>query len=117
MAGSERPRWLRLSIGVLTCAVFVLVPAAQEPVPPAQPSASASVAAAQGRLIVALTDLLQRGESAPMAVKTRSPLASKYTGPDAALLQLQADAIALGLEAFGTAATQPPRAANPARSR
>ena len=52
-----------------------------------------------------------------MAVKARSPLAPKYTGPDAALLQLQADAIALGLEAFGAAPAQPPRAANPAPPR
>ena len=69
------------------------------------------------RLIAALTDLLQRGVSAPMTIKARSPLASKYSGPDAALLQLQADAIALALEAFGTAPVQPTRAAAPARTR
>ena len=47
----------------------------------------------------------------------RSPLAAKYAGPDAALLQLQADAIALALEAFGTAPVQPVRAAAPAPPR
>jgi hypothetical protein len=66
---------------------------------------------------VELTDLLQRGAAAPLTIKSRSPLASKYAGPDAALLQLQADAIALALEAFGTAPVQPVRAAAPARPR
>lgn len=115
MQGFQRPRCLRLSIAVLACAVFVLTPAAQEQSAPR--SASASVALAQGRLIAALTDLLQRGVSAPVSIKARTPLASKYSGPDAALLQLQADAIALGLEAFGAAPVQLPRAPTPARTR
>ena len=114
MAGFLRPRWLRLSIAVLACSVFVLTPAAQEPSAPR--SASAAVALAQGRVIVAMTDLLRRGVSGPMPAKARTPLASKYTGSDAALLQLQADAIALALEAFGAAPIQP-RAAAPAPSR
>jgi hypothetical protein len=54
---------------------------------------------------------------APLAIMARSPLAAKYAGPDAALLQLQADAIALALEAFGTAPVQPVRAAAPAPPR
>jgi hypothetical protein len=90
-------------------------PAAVDPAPPPAPgSASAAVALAQGRLIVALTDLLKQGAAGPVAIKTRVPLASKYSGPDAKLLQLQADAIALALEAFGTAPTQPVRAATSA---
>src|SRR5262245_54469209 len=107
MAGVLRRRRLRLSIAVFAGCVFVLTPAAQDR--SAAGSASASVAAAQGQVIVAITDLLRSGASGPTSVKARSPLASKYAGADAALLQLQADAIALGLEAFGTAPAQKPR--------
>src|SRR3954466_4911435 len=83
-------------IVVLAIAVAVWQAEAQQP---AQGSASAGVAIVQGHVIVALTDLLNHGAGTPVAIKTRTPLARRYSGPDAALLQLQADAIALGLEA------------------
>ena len=117
-------RWLLVSLATLTAAVFVSTRSANHAsavapasAPPATGSASSGVALAQGSLIAVLTDLLQRGAAAPLTIKGRSPLASKYAGPDAALLQLQADAIALALEAFGTAPAQPVRAADPARPR
>jgi hypothetical protein len=78
--------------------------------------APAAVAYAQGRVIVAMTDLLRRGEAGPVPVKARTPLATTYAGTDAALLQVQAEAIALALEAFGAAPVQP-RAAAPATTR
>ena len=105
----SRPGWRRLSIAVLAGACVVWTPArAQEP---ATRSASGSVARAQGLLIVALTGLLQRGAVAPISIRARMPLAGTYAGPDAALLQLQSDAIALGLETFSTAPASRPRAA------
>ena len=85
--------------------------------PAPQGSASAAVSLAQGHLIVALTDLLQSGAAAPISVRARTPLAGAYSGPDAALLKLQVDAIALALEAFGTAPVQPARATAPSRTR
>jgi hypothetical protein len=74
-----------------------------------QGSASGAVAVVNGHVIVALTDLLQKGAGTPIAGKTQVPLARPYSGPDAALLRLQADAIALGLEALGTVPATPKR--------
>lgn len=70
-----------------------------------------AVALVQGRLIAALTDLLQRGAAAPVRMSTPPPALTPYTGPDAALLQLQREAILLALEALGTAPA--PRPAPP----
>lgn len=66
-------------------------------------SPSSALATLQGRLIARLTELLESGGSAPV----RTPATSRvvpYNGPDAALLQLQAEAIALALQVLG----QPP---------
>jgi hypothetical protein len=65
----------------------------------------------QGRLILALTGALQAGGTAPIRSSTPSPALAPYSGPDAALLQLQREAIELALEALGTA---PPASAPPA---
>jgi hypothetical protein len=67
----------------------------------------------QGRLILALTGALQAGGAAPIRSSTPSPALIPYSGPDAALLQLQREAIELALEALGTA---PPASAPPANS-
>ena len=77
----------------------------------AMPSVSAAVANVQGRLIEILTELLQRGAIVPVRTGTRPPALTPYTGPDAALLQLQRDAIALALEILGS----PPPAKPPSR--
>jgi hypothetical protein len=63
-------------------------------------SLSGSVALVQGRLIELLTDMLKRGATVPVRDATPPPPLASYTGPDAALLQLQRDAIALALEAL-----------------
>jgi hypothetical protein len=76
------------------------------------PSLSSALALVQGRLVTALTDLLQRGASAPVRTSTPATPLAPYEGPDAALLQLQREAIALALEALGTA-PPPPGAATP----
>jgi hypothetical protein len=94
------------------------------PVAPAPPAASPATVAAlptsslsgalafvQGRLILALTGALQAGGTAPIRSSTPSPALIPYSGPDAALLQLQREAIELALEALGTA---PPASAPPA---
>jgi len=84
--------------------------------PPVRPtgettgSVSASVALVQGRLIELLTEMLQRGATVPVRTGTPPPNLTPYTGPDAALLQLQRDAIALALEILGS-----PPAAAPAK--
>src|SRR5439155_25747065 len=72
-------------------------------------SLSAGVALVQGRLVSALTDLLQRGASVPVRVSTPVPPLTPYAGPDAALIELQREAIALALEALGTTPTAPQR--------
>jgi hypothetical protein len=117
MEGFSRLRRVWLFVAAAAIAFAVWTAAAQEPVP--QGSASGAVAVVHGHVIAALTDLLQKGAETPIAVKTRTPLARSYAGPDAALLQLQADAIALGLEALGTAPAPKPggpdRRANPTR--
>jgi hypothetical protein len=66
-------------------------------------SLPAGVALVQGRLIVALTQLLQQGAAAPVHAGTPGATLTPYSGPDAALLQLQREAIALALDALGTA--------------
>lgn len=92
------------------------------PLPPAAAPAytpSASVAGAmafhdavayvQGRLVTALTALLQSGASAPVRSSTPARPLPPYSGPDAALLQIQREAIALALETLGTAPGDAPR--------
>jgi hypothetical protein len=76
-------------------------------------SVSASVALVQGRLIEMLTEMLQRGATVPVRSGTSPPNLTPYTGPDAALLQLQRDAIALALEILGSPPAAP--AAKPVR--
>ncbi len=79
---------------------------------PATGSVSASVAMLQGRLIELLTQMLQRGATVPVRTGTPPPALAPYSGPDAALLQLQRDAIALALEVLGSppaAPAKPPR--------
>jgi len=81
--------------------------------PPVRPgsdttgSVSASVALVQGRLIEMLTEMLQRGATVPVRTGTPPPNLTPYTGPDAALLQLQRDAIALALEILGSPPAAP----------
>ena len=70
-------------------------------------SLSGSVAQLQGRLIEVLTDMLKRGATAPIRTATPQPTLAAYSGPDAALLQLQRDAIALALEALSTPPAAP----------
>jgi len=70
-------------------------------------SLPAAVALLQGRLIAVLTELLQRGEAAPVRWSTPAPVLAPYAGPDAELLQLQREAIALALEALGSAPADP----------
>ena len=70
-------------------------------------SASASVAMLQGRLIELLTQMLQRGATVPVRTGTPPPALAPYSGPDAALLQLQRDAIALALEVLGSPPAAP----------
>jgi hypothetical protein len=85
------------------------LPALPPPAPPAAAapggitSLPAGVALVQGRLIVALTQLLQQGAAAPVHAGTQGATLTPYSGPDAALLQLQREAIALALDALGTA--------------
>lgn len=72
-------------------------------------SVSASVALVQGRLIDLLTQMLQRGATVPVRAGTPPPTLTPYSGPDAALLQLQRDAIALALEVLGSPPAAPPK--------
>lgn len=74
---------------------------------PATGSVSASVAMLQGRLIELLTQMLQRGATVPVRTGTPPPALAPYSGPDAALLQLQRDAIALALEVLGSPPAAP----------
>ena len=78
-------------------------PAAPAAAPGGMTSLPAGVALVQGRLIVALTQLLQQGAAAPVHAGTPGAALTPYSGPDAALLQLQREAIALALDALGTA--------------
>ncbi len=70
-------------------------------------SLSGAVALAQGKVIAALTDLLQKGTAVPTHTATAALVPAPYSGPDAALLELQREAIALALEALGTAPAAP----------
>jgi hypothetical protein len=76
-------------------------------------SLSSALAFVQGRLILALTGALQAGTAAPTRTSTPPPALAPYAGPDADLLQLQREAIALALEALGTPPAAPAPAAAP----
>lgn len=84
-------------------AVEAPAPAPAAP-PPALPPA-ASLAEIQGRLIAALTALITQGNKVPTRLESTGR-AIPYNGPDAALLELQQEAIALALQVLG----QPPKA-------
>jgi hypothetical protein len=73
--------------------------------PPALPP-SASLAEVQGRLIAALTALVSQGNKVPVRLQSNGRVVP-YNGADAALLELQQEAIALALQVLG----QPPKAA------
>ena len=73
---------------------------------PAVTSLSGAVAFLQGKLVTALTALLQGGAAAPARIGTPPPALPPYSGPDAALLQLQRETILLAIEALGTAPAQ-----------
>jgi hypothetical protein len=79
-------------------------PVIAPPTPPALPP-SASLAEIQGRLIAALTALVSQGNKTPVRLQSAGR-AVPYNGPDAALLELQQEAIALALQVLG----QPPKA-------
>jgi len=81
----------------------VVAPPAPAP-PPALPP-SASLAEVQGRLIAALTALVSQGNKTPVRLQSAGRMVP-YNGPDAALLELQQEAIALALQVLG----QPPKA-------
>jgi len=78
----------------------VIAPPTPPPLPP-----SASLAEIQGRLIAALTALVSQGNKTPVRLQSAGR-AVPYNGPDAALLELQQEAIALALQVLG----QPPKA-------
>jgi hypothetical protein len=93
-----------------------IAPAAPAPAaPPAAASAAvlsagslpAGVALVQGKVISALTELLRQGASAPLHTSTPAPALTPYSGPDAALIELQRAAIALALETLSTAPAPP----------
>jgi len=86
----------------------VVPPPPSAPPTPAPPPAlppSASLAEVQGRLIAALTALVAQGNKAPVRLQSAGRMVP-YNGPDAALLELQQEAIALALQVLG----QPPKA-------
>jgi hypothetical protein len=74
-------------------------PAAPEPALPTTPAGI--VAAVQGRVAALLDRLLGVGVSAPLPV-TPPQRKTVYRGPDADLLRLQEEVIALALEALGS---------------
>jgi hypothetical protein len=77
---------------------------------PASQTPASLVGALQGRIAQLLNDLLSRGVRTP--VRPAAPAATApYRGPDAELLRLQAEVIALALEALGTA--PPPKTPPP----
>jgi hypothetical protein len=90
----------------------VAPPAAAPPDPPSAPapapvtpvgiprSPAAVVALVQGRAIELLNALLSRNAVVPVRVKPADPVIP-YAGPDADLLRLQREAIALALDALG----------------
>jgi hypothetical protein len=63
-------------------------------------SPSAAVAAVQGRVIALIDNLLRR--DARTAVRLTPPPPSTYTGPDAELLRLQDEVLALAIESLAT---------------
>ena len=74
---------------------------------PASATPASLVVALQGRVAQLLSDLLTRGVRTP--VKLTAPATSApYRGPDAELLRLQEEVIALALEALGTAPAPKP---------
>ncbi len=74
---------------------------------PASATPASLVGALQGRVAQLLSDLLTRGVRTP--VKLTAPATSTpYRGPDAELLRLQEEVIALALEALGTAPAPKP---------
>src|SRR5579864_283558 len=81
-----------------------VAPPTPAPPPPALPP-SASLAEVQGRLIAALTALVAQGSKTPVRLQSAGRMVP-YNGPDAALLELQQEAIALALQVLG----QPPKA-------
>ncbi|HYB94696.1 MAG TPA: multiheme c-type cytochrome [Vicinamibacterales bacterium] len=113
---SERPTTAPVAAGAPTNRAAPPPPIGLPPPPPPPASpvistavdASASlspaslVGALQGRVAQLLNDLLSRGVRTPVKL---SPPATKtpYRGPDAELLRLQEEVIALALEALGTA--------------
>jgi hypothetical protein len=77
---------------------------------PASQTPASLVGAMHGRIAQLLSDLLSRGVRTP--VRPAAPAATaQYRGADAELLRLQAEVIALALEALGTA--PPPKTAAP----
>ena len=109
----------------------VTPPAASAPAPPAQtvPSSAPAVAAspaslvaaeappssvsgalalAQGKLIAELTSILASGATVPVRSSISVPQ-TPYAGPDADLLEIQREAIALALEILGTLPAPPPQ--------
>jgi hypothetical protein len=71
--------------------------------PPALPQSPAAVVATiQGRAIALLDRLLRREGRAPVRVTPPEPT-TEYRGPDAELLRLQQEILALALDALGTA--------------
>jgi len=87
--------------------VAPVAPVALAPTVALPTSLSAAVALVQGRLIATLTDILQRGASVPTRSSTPAATLAPYSGPDAALLELQREAIGLALEVLGTAPASP----------
>jgi hypothetical protein len=101
----------RTAVAAPAAAASSAGPAPAAPAPPSytsQPAAAAvaslsdAVAYVQGRIVQALSQLLQSGTSAPVRSSTPPGPLPPYSGPDAALLQIQREAIALALEALGT---------------
>ncbi len=87
-----------------TAAAGSAPPGSAPPAPPAAaPPAGSSPAAAEAVLLATLEDLIRRGAYSPRA--TPMPPILPYTGPDAALLRLQQEIIALGIEALRTRPT------------
>jgi hypothetical protein len=77
---------------------------------PVSQTPASLVGALQGRIAQLLGDLLSRGVRTPVRPVTRAA-AAPYRGADAELLHLQAEVIALALEALGTA--PPPKTQAP----
>jgi hypothetical protein len=83
---------------------------ARQPLPPiavlALPlSPSAAVAAVQGRVVMLLDSLLRRDARAVVHITPPPPV--RYQGPDAELLRLQDEVLALAIESLATAPAAP----------